>query len=629
MAESGEAKNAVRFGRYSVPVDAQGEPLELGRGGMGVTYRARDTKLDRDVVLKVVSGSLRNNSQARQKFLREARLLARMSHPHIAAVHDIGEDNGQDYYVMEFIDGEDLGSRVNRMGSVQVGIALEITRQAADALAAAWKQGLIHRDIKPANIMLAKSDGAVKVKVIDFGLAKAVGSAAEDFTRITLTGEMSGYSPAFASPEQIEGEEVDTRSDIYSLGITLWYLLAGRPPFSGTSRRQVENAHISQPPPVHTIEGSVPPPVVSLLKKMLAKTREERHANPEELADDLRDLVNSDVVKHAYDTLAFSQTVHQGRAPSKGSKQIWKVVMFAAPALALIILVLTLAMVRNRSVGGKDPALVPPVAATPVPDTPPTGSEAGPTAGGNEPNTARADFIENSLGMRFVAVPGAKVLFSIWETRVQDFEAFTKANPTYDAGPGWKDPYFPQSPLNPVVFVSWDDAVKFCDWLTIKERADGSLSANEAYRLPTDEEWSIAAGLRNENGDSPEARDMRAKDAYPWRGSKWPPAAAGNVGNYAASLKIPGKTSPNTMPVGSFEPNVNGIFDLGGNAWEWVQDWYDGDKGSRKTKRVLRGASWLDNSPSYLLSSCRQHETPETRLNAYGFRVVRTTPYSR
>lgn len=631
--QSDPAKKVLRYGRYEIPVDRNGEPVELGRGGMGVTYKALDSKLDRLVVLKVVSNALHHNAQARQKFLREARLLAKLSHPNIAAVFDIGEQDGTDYYVMEYIEGEDLGARVHAMGAVPVGLALEITRQASAALAAAWKHGLIHRDIKPANLMLAKSDGVVKVKLIDFGLAKAVGAAAQDMTRITLTGEMAGYSPAFASPEQIEGMEVDTRSDLYSLGVTMWYLMAGKPPFSGTSRRQVENAHINQAPPVHLIEKSIPQPVVKMLQHMLEKDPADRPENPEVLEEMLNELVESTEVKAAYDTLAFAgedaplkpprgiktratKTVRPGAPPAHTTQPSrMNPLYIAGPAVG--ILGVALALIFSRSTPTEIPAKPVVLVVTPTPE---------PIAAGRAPGATDAEFV-NTLGMKFLPIPGTRVMFSIWETRVQDYEAFVKANPNYDAGAGWMDPYFPQTPLHPVVFVCYDDALEFCKWLTEKERKEGKILPTQSYRLPTDDEWSAASGLPSEAGDSPDLRDGRNKAHYPWTSTKWPPT--GKAGNYADSVKAGGDTFPNTAPVGSFEPNFNGLYDMGGNAWEWVSDWYENPKSGRQTNRTLRGGSWQDSRQTNLLSSARTYDTHEVRNPAFGFRIVLTRASSR
>ncbi len=226
----------------------------------------------------------------------------------------------------------------------------------------------------------------------------------------------------------------------------------------------------------------------------------------------------------------------------------------------------------------------------------------------------------NSLGMKFV--PVEEVLFSIWETRVRDYAAFCEAT---DAP--MPDPGFTQTPDHPVARVSWRDAETFCQWLTAKERREELLQNGETYRLPTDAEWSRAVGLPEEPGDTPEARDGRIKGVYPW-GEKWPPP--GDAGNYAdegfGGKKRAGITGhddgfPTTAPVGSFPANALGLYDLGGNVWEWIQEPY------RVTTRVrdwgvLRGGSWANDSPPALLSSYRNVVSREDADPLYGFRVV-------
>jgi hypothetical protein len=217
----------------------------------------------------------------------------------------------------------------------------------------------------------------------------------------------------------------------------------------------------------------------------------------------------------------------------------------------------------------------------------------------------------NSLGMRFVAVPGTEVLFSIWETRRQDYEAYANAAGGVDGE--WRSAGFTQSANHPVVKVSWEDAQKFAAWLTEKERREGQLTAQQSYRLPTDVEWSRAVGLASETGATPKARDGGVKDVFPW-GTEWPPPFGS--GNYDASLE----TDPveKTGAVGSFSPNDFGIFDLGGNVWEWCEDYYDGSSGAR----VLRGASFDDRDRDSLLSSYRRDIPADIRIDILGFRLV-------
>lgn len=235
----------------------------------------------------------------------------------------------------------------------------------------------------------------------------------------------------------------------------------------------------------------------------------------------------------------------------------------------------------------------------------------------------------NSLGMRFLMV--GSVRFSAWETRVCDYEAFCKATGRTRAASG-----FPQTDEHPVVQVNWHDANAFCEWLTEKERREHLLDETQRYRLPTDVEWSAAVGLPAETGATPEARDGKIRDEFPW-GKQWPPTAA--AGNYAdgspgrrtaaqtrrATLENPGDGYTHTAPAGGFPPNAAGLHDLGGNVWEWCQDSYKGgSEGDSRTRDwgVLRGGSWADNERGKLLSAYRNVVDRNERDVLYGFRCV-------
>jgi len=208
----------------------------------------------------------------------------------------------------------------------------------------------------------------------------------------------------------------------------------------------------------------------------------------------------------------------------------------------------------------------------------------------------------NSLGMQFVPVAGTDVLFSIWETRIQDYEAFARENPQADES--WKNPGFDQGKNHPVVNVSWLDAQAFCAWLTKKERADGKIGKEDAYRLPTDLEWSVAVGIGE----------------YPW-GNEWPPPK--NAGNYDPSLEV--DSYDFTSPVGSFPANRHGLYDMGGNGLQWCEDWY----GDGQSHRVVRGASWDGSAPVRLLSSGRYGGLPGAHNSRIGFRCVLVVGSSR
>ncbi len=206
----------------------------------------------------------------------------------------------------------------------------------------------------------------------------------------------------------------------------------------------------------------------------------------------------------------------------------------------------------------------------------------------------------NSLGMKFVPVAGTKVLFCVWETRVKDYEAFGAAT-----GHEGKKPDYAQTGDHPAVNVNWEDAKAFCEWLSNKESLE--------YRLSSDEEWSAAVGLRGEKGETPSDKNGKVADVYPW-GMQW--VQRKRAGNYGQSLGT--DTFEKTAPVGSFAANGFGIYDLGGNVWEWCEDSFY----SSRNSRVIRGASWVDVDSVTLRSSCRHGEPPSDRHGNVGFRLV-------
>jgi serine/threonine-protein kinase len=272
----------LRYGHFEVETDTHGFPIALGAGAMAVTYRARDTVLDSVVALKVISLKLAENPIARARFLREARAAAQIHHPNVARVTHYGEQDGEYFYAMELVEGETLQARVERTGPLPLSLALEVIEQAARGLAAAEACGVVHRDLKPSNLMI-ESDPSdqLLVKIIDYGVAKVVVSETD-----TIDQTQAGFigTPAFASPEQFGNvHKIDTRSDIYSLGATLWYLLTGRVPFLSSSMEEIR-AKQDKALPVEELRGlHVPGHVVSLLKSMLAPDPKDRPQSTREL----------------------------------------------------------------------------------------------------------------------------------------------------------------------------------------------------------------------------------------------------------------------------------------------------------------------------------------------------------
>jgi serine/threonine protein kinase/predicted ATPase len=270
-----------RFEHYELVKGEDGKPVELGRGAMGVTYKAFDVDLHCLVTLKVISERYLSDASARLRFLREARAAASIRHPNVASVFHLGRTGVNYFYAMEFVEGENLEQHIKRSGRLEVKLALEITTQVAAGLAAVHEQSLVHRDIKPTNIMVRVRDGACRTaKIIDLGLAKTAMNESGSQAAISTPGVFAG-TPEFASPEQFAGVQVDIRSDLYSLGVTLWEMLVGRVPFRGTAAEMMYQ-HLHSQIPLEQLEG-VPQPVVVLLEVLLEKDPERRFQTPAEL----------------------------------------------------------------------------------------------------------------------------------------------------------------------------------------------------------------------------------------------------------------------------------------------------------------------------------------------------------
>lgn len=253
---------------------ADGSLHELGRGAMGATYLATDTTLRRKLALKIIPAELATRSgDARERFMRGARAAAALRHENVATIYHFGihEESGEYFYAMELVDGETLEERVRRTGPLDVRSTIAIARQVVSALGAAERCGVIHRDLKPGNIMLVRPEDEsqpLQVKVIDFGLAKVVGEVADPMT-LTQGGFVG--TPAFASPEQFAHEPLDVRSDIYSLGATLWFALTGKTPFAGRDVEEIRAAQNSGTFPLQQLSAArVPRWMMSILQSMLA-----------------------------------------------------------------------------------------------------------------------------------------------------------------------------------------------------------------------------------------------------------------------------------------------------------------------------------------------------------------------
>jgi TolB-like protein/Tfp pilus assembly protein PilF len=275
------SSSQLRFEHYQVLTLDDGTPLELGRGAMGVTYKALDVNLRYAVALKVINARFIGDESARRRFVREARAAASVRHPNVASVFHLGKSGDSYFYAMEFVDGESLDKVIRRSGRLDPSTALKVTALVAAGLEAIDQQNLVHRDIKPSNIMVSlHGDNIANAKIIDLGLAK--GTVADDgsVSEISIQGTFAG-TPTYASPEQFSGVGADIRSDLYSLGITLWEMLAGEVPFKGTTSRLIYQ-HQHATPPVDNLTH-VPQPLIVLVEILLEKDPDRRFQTPTEL----------------------------------------------------------------------------------------------------------------------------------------------------------------------------------------------------------------------------------------------------------------------------------------------------------------------------------------------------------
>lgn len=282
---------------------------KLGRGGMGVVYKAHEESLNRFVAIKLLGEHLVEDEQFLARFTREAQSAASLSHPNIVQIYFIGEDEGRHYFVMEYVSGKPLDSIIQKAGRIDATHSAQILHQAAQGLAAAHDAGIIHRDIKPANLIL---DERGIVKITDFGLALP----SQMQTRLTATGMLMG-TPGYMAPEQCKGEQADHRTDIYALGVTLYEMLTGNVPFKAESPLVLLKQIMEETPPdVSTINPEVDREIIGILDRMIAKEREDRYQSAHELIDALEGYLADQGVRTMTRDLAGLVAID---APAEGS----------------------------------------------------------------------------------------------------------------------------------------------------------------------------------------------------------------------------------------------------------------------------------------------------------------------
>ena len=576
----------------------------IGRGGMGSVYDAERESDGLRIALKVIAPEMAAEPRFLEQFRQEGEALRVLDHPGVVRRLDSGGEDGRPWLAMEFIDGPDL-RQVLRLGPLPVARALEIVVEVGAALAAAHAAGIVHRDIKPANVLL---DPAGRVKVADFGMARPHGPGFGGTDPPTLVAAAGGH---YSAPELEQRGTGDARADVYSLGALLHHLLSGNAPRASyrAARRERPGAGISAGVDriVARCLQTDPTRRFRSMNEMLAAVERER-----------------------------------GRLRLRRRRLV----------LGLVIAVIALAATFSTAFKMMLPPDEEKVAAELRAQT---ASRLAPVPVGWNPRT-----MTNSLGMDFLEVPGTEVLFAVDETRVRDYAAFAEPWPDPEdawvretrfafpvkkpvfslrqgefkaAGASWREPGFPSGLDHAVCGVSASDAMAFCTWLTWRERHEGKIGADQAYRLPTDAEWSAAAGLAPEPGDTPEARAASWPTgvfAHPW-GFAWP-APDGDynvVGDevngwdnwHPGWLHRPRRDGwRGTAPVDAAPPSPLGLRHLNGNVWEWTETPFN--EGEEKHALVLRGGSWLDASREALSTAFRDRDLGTVRMTKRGFRIV-------
>jgi formylglycine-generating enzyme required for sulfatase activity len=573
---------------------------------MGVVWLARDEKLELEVALKFLPDNLKDDLAAVDELRRETKRCLLLTHPNIVRIFDLAEDEQMVAIAMEYVEGGTLAAlRLEKpTRCFEAAEVVPWIKQVCEALSYAHERArVVHRDLKPSNIMISGDSG--RVKLADFGIAS---SLSDTMSRMTRAGAGAGAGTlVYMSPQQLMGYPPSVSDDVYALGATIYELLTGKPPFfRGSIERQIESV---VPPSMGErraeleIGGAEAVPALweEVIAACLEKEAEKRPRSVAELWQRLNGAPAAQPSVRESVPAPVSNPSSPIPHPSSSTTRSRKPVLLALAAVVCVGGVLWFGYEEAR----KETARVAEEKAA-VEEQPRQMEEKRneQMAAKTPVNATKEQPLSNSLGMKFVAVPGTSVLMCVHETRNADYAAYAAAQS--GLAERWKGEAGSSKEQHPVVNVSYEDAEGFCSWLSKKE--------GKTYRLPTDAEWSAAVGLPNEQGAMPEERAKSGpENVFPW-GSYYPPQLGD--GNYDKSVMDDGFEG--TAPVMSFRANELGIHDLGGNVWEWCQDWYD----ETRECRMLRGASCYTATTTQMYSSFRRSEDPRIRNSNYGFRVV-------
>jgi eukaryotic-like serine/threonine-protein kinase len=592
----------------------------IGAGGMGIVYKAINVPLNRAVALKVLPSTWRGGKPAyRERFAREARAAAKIEHPNVVRVLRAGQIGEDCFIESEYVEGRNLREVITQRGRLDPDHAVGVLRDVAAGLAAVHAHGLVHRDVKPANI-LTDADG--RAKIADFGLVRDQ----EDDSSLTLPGGVLG-SPQYMSPEQCAGKPVDLRSDIYSLGITFYHMLTGKPPFCATTPLAILRQHIDQDiPSASTIVQDLPVWVCGLLERMLAKAPEERYQSCEELINALP----NEETDLALPLPTLGQRVKPEATPKKPT-----VLLAVLPVVLLLVAAMAVAH-RYRpkkatalQTADAPPAVVKPRTTDPSANLPPV---APPPTTALPPEMVlipAGSFTIGEANDKVCGPPHTVYLAAFYIDRQEVSNAAYKRFVDATGHPPpkhWMGNWVATDKADhPVVNVSWHDANAYALWA--------------GKRLPTEAEWERAAagkdGLPYPWGGPPAVGKANTaeilgedfSDWDEWLGwwTKWRSSAEGrqaiaNGGNTTRCRSFPEDCSP------------DGCFDVIGNVYEWTDSWlkpyaeteYD-HPNFGKTHRVVRGGSWFLNMQSGRAQH-RSNHLPTDASSCIGFRCAKSIP---
>ena len=629
-----------QFGRYRILG-------KLGEGGMGAVYLAHDGQLDRKVALKVPHFTA-DDGPAIERFRREARLAASIDHPNLCSVHEVGAVDGVHYFTMPHVEGTPLSRLIRADKPWPSRAAVDLLRPVALALSLLHQKGIIHRDLKPSNIMVRKTGEPV---LMDFGLARTYTAQSRQLTR---TGSPLG-TPAYMSPEQVEADPraIGPATDVYSLGVILYEMMTGQLPFEGPMMALFAQILHATPERPSAVRPGLDADIDALCLRALAKKPAERFASmsafaaalvryacpvaavadpksvaplseapplletaPLERTRSIRPQKGSAAKGASGRRETESSSSEQTRVPPSGRRPLHRGWLLAG---AILIAALPIAWMLS---GGKSDA-----------------PSLSPSAPSRELDAAGLDkeVINKTLSMKLVLIPAGtftmgsakgaagadddevarhqvKISRSFYmgttEVTKGQFGQFVQATQykteaeKAGAKDTWKNNSYSPTDAHPVLYVSWNDAVKFCEWLSREEK--------ETYELPTEAEWEYACRAGS-TGAYSSGDDVKQLGDYAWYGDN---------------------SGYTPHPVGTKKANAWGLFDMHGNAWEWcadgmraypkeeTKDVIKDPKGPvAGTSRVLRGGSW-GNGPRLCRSAYRVAYDAGLRIIIVGFRVV-------